>query len=116
LAPEYQAKAVVTGDSLGQVASQTLENLHAIQSVTGMLMLRPLIAADKKFIINKAREIGTYDISVLPHDDACALFTPKKPETRAKLDEVEKEWNRLQVDGMIKDAMDRAEYLVISRK
>ena len=97
--------AVVTGDALGQVASQTLENMHAIQSVTENLVLRPLLAADKKSIIRTAREIGTYGISILPHDDACALFTPDKPETRAKLDYVESQWRRLDVDGLIEKAL-----------
>ncbi len=113
IARKVDAKAVVTGDSLGQVASQTLENLSAIQRVTGLPMIRPLIALDKKFIINKAREIGTYDVSILPHDDACALFTPKRPETRAKIDAVEKEWQRLDIDPLIEQALENAEILFV---
>ncbi len=105
IAEQESAKALITGDSLGQVASQTLENLMAISEVTGLFLFRPLIALDKKYIIEKAREIGTYDISIQPHDDACALFTPKRPETKAKPDYVRKEWNRLDVEQLLKQAM-----------
>ncbi len=109
IARETDIKAVITGDSLGQVASQTLENLLAIRAVTDMLPISPLIALDKKFIIRKAREIGTYDISILPHDDACAMFTPERPETRAKLEEVEREWNRLDHEKLIRQALGKTE-------
>ena len=79
----------VTGDSLAQVASQTLENLSVVNSVTDKLILRPLIGFDKSEIMDKAREIGTYHISIKPHDDACSLFVPKKPETKANLEKTE---------------------------
>ncbi|NPA42890.1 MAG: tRNA 4-thiouridine(8) synthase ThiI [Chlorobi bacterium] len=102
-------RAVVTGDSLGQVASQTLENMHAIQAVTDRLVLRPLLAEDKKSVIRTAREIGTYDISIRPHDDACALFTPKRPETRANLSYVESQWARLDADSLINRALEKIE-------
>jgi len=101
---------VVTGDSLGQVASQTLENIRAIQEVTDLLLLRPLITEDKKRIIELARHIGTYDISVLPHDDACALFTPERPETRAKPEYVRRQWELLDVELLVQKALERAEF------
>jgi len=109
LGDEKNIFSIVTGDSLGQVASQTLENMHAIQSVTDRLVLRPLLAEDKKSIIRTARQIGTYDISILPHDDACAMFTPTHPETRAKLDYVESQWRKLDVDELIAKVLTQIE-------
>lgn len=89
--------ALVTGESLGQVASQTVPNMAAIEDAATVPILRPLVAFDKSEIIDIARKIGTFDISVLPHDDCCSLFVPKHPETKAKLAvvqkmEVEVEW------------------------
>jgi len=82
------AKALITGESVGQVASQTLENMSAVENATTFPVLRPLAGMNKQEIINRAREIGTHDISVLPHDDTCTVFMPKRPETKAKLKEV----------------------------
>ncbi|NPA46728.1 MAG: tRNA 4-thiouridine(8) synthase ThiI [Chlorobi bacterium] len=105
LAEEEGAGALVTGDSLGQVASQTLENMRAISAVTSLPVLRPLVALDKKEIIRRARDTGTYDISVLPHDDACAMFTPDNPETRAHLGYTENQWQRLDTESLIREAL-----------
>ncbi len=105
LAKEEGAGALVTGDSLGQVASQTLENMRAISAVTSLPVLRPLVALDKKEIIRRARDTGTYDISVLPHDDACAMFTPDNPETRAHLGYTENQWQRLDTESLIREAL-----------
>ncbi len=85
LAWERKAQALVTGESLGQVASQTLTNLGVIQEACAMPILRPLIGHDKNEILKLARNIGTHDISVLPHDDACTLFVPSHPATKARL-------------------------------
>lgn len=90
IADRENAKAIVTGDNLSQVASQTLENLHAIHSVSERVVLSPLIGFDKEEIIEKAREIGTYEISILPYEDCCSLMVAKHPETRAKIDEIRK--------------------------
>ncbi len=114
LAAEEKAKALVTGDSLGQVASQTLENMAATEDATDMLVLRPLVALDKKFIIEKAKKIGTYDISILPHDDACALFTPKSPETKAQLKYVREQCAKLDLERLIEQALDHMELHLIS--
>jgi len=114
LAVEEKAKALVTGDSLGQVASQTLENMAATEDATSMLVLRPLVALDKKFIIEKAKKIGTYDISILPHDDACALFTPKSPETKAQLKYVREQCAKLDLERLIEQALNRMEMHLIS--
>ncbi len=112
LSEESGIKTVITGDSLGQVASQTLENIIATQAASNLFMFRPLIALDKKYIIQKARAIGTYDISILPHDDACALFTPKKPETRANLSYVENQWEKLNVEKLVDQALSQREELL----
>jgi tRNA uracil 4-sulfurtransferase len=83
------ALALVTGESVGQVASQTLENLSCIDAACGMLVLRPLCSFDKQEAVTIAQDIGTYEISIQPHDDCCSLFVPKHPKTAARLSEVE---------------------------
>ncbi|MBT4121230.1 MAG: tRNA 4-thiouridine(8) synthase ThiI [Candidatus Magasanikbacteria bacterium] len=87
-ARESGAKVLITGEALGQVASQTLENMIVVEQAIEMMILRPLIGFDKKEIIVKAKEIGTFETSILPHDDCCTLFMPKSPETRAKLADI----------------------------
>ncbi len=114
LAKEEKAKALVTGDSLGQVASQTLENMKATEEATGMLVIRPLVALDKKYIIETAKKIDTFSISILPHDDACSLFTPKSPETKARLDYVKEQYTKLDVETLINDALKKAETVLIT--
>jgi thiamine biosynthesis protein ThiI len=79
-------KCLATGESLGQVASQTLENIATVEDATDMLVLRPLVAMDKAETVHIAREIDTFDISIQPHDDCCTLFTPRHPQTRGRLD------------------------------
>lgn len=85
---EEGALAIVTGESLGQVASQTLESLTAINAVTETPILRPLIAADKLEIIQIAQKIGTYDISIQPYEDCCTIFSPSNPKTKPRLEKV----------------------------
>ncbi len=114
LAEQERAKALITGDSLGQVASQTLENMKATEAATDMLIIRPLVAVDKKYIIEKANEIGTFEISILPHDDACALFTPKSPETKAQLKYVEEQCNKLNVEQLIENSLNKMEVIIIN--
>ncbi len=113
IAAKENAKAIVTGDSLGQVASQTLENLIAIGAATSLPVLRPLIGLDKKFIIRSARKFQTYDISILPHDDACSLFTPKNPETKAHLSYVLSQCGKLSVEELVQNALAKTEILKI---
>ncbi|MEA2020113.1 MAG: tRNA uracil 4-sulfurtransferase ThiI [Patescibacteria group bacterium] len=100
------AKALVTGESLGQVASQTLENIHAVNSVATLPILRPLIGMDKQDIVNKAKEIKTYEISIRPYQDCCSLFVPDYPETRAKTTELEKAESILNTKSLIKKALE----------
>jgi thiamine biosynthesis protein ThiI len=89
IARKEKAKALVTGESLGQVASQTLDNMAVIQQAARMPILRPLVGMDKQEIIDQARRIGTFDISSIPDQDCCQLFVPKHPATKARYDEVE---------------------------
>lgn len=107
LAREYACEALVTGESLSQVASQTLSNLSAIENVAGLPVLRPLIGMDKVEIIAEARKMGTFEISTRPHEDCCSFMLPKHPKTRSTaggLDQIEKvlevdEWVRQGVKG-----------------
>jgi tRNA uracil 4-sulfurtransferase len=89
LARTVKAKALITGESLAQVASQTLDNMAVIQQASTLPILRPLVGMDKQEIIDQARRIGTFDISSIPDQDCCQLFVPKHPATKAKIKEVE---------------------------
>jgi thiamine biosynthesis protein ThiI len=95
------ALALVTGESLGQVASQTLENLARTTEAVGMPVLRPLIGTDKQEIIHEARAIGTFEISIEPDQDCCTLFVPKHPETRASAEAVAEAEARLDVPRLV---------------
>ncbi|MBC2598895.1 tRNA uracil 4-sulfurtransferase ThiI [Bacillus velezensis] len=86
---ERKALAIITGESLGQVASQTLESMYAINAVTATPILRPLIGMDKTEIIEKSKEIGTYETSIQPFEDCCTIFTPPSPKTRPKKEKIE---------------------------
>jgi len=88
VAKKEGARALVTGESLGQVASQTLENIAAISEVVSLPVLRPLIGMEKEEIINTARRLGTFETSIEPFDDCCSFLIPPRPETKARLDEV----------------------------
>ena len=80
---------MITGESLGQVASQTLENMTVIEKAATMPVLRPLVGMDKNEIIIEARRLGTFETSILPDQDCCSLFVPAHPETRARIEQVE---------------------------
>ena len=88
IASMEKAKAVVTGDSMGQVASQTLENIHCIYDASDLPVLSPLIGMDKREIIDMAKKIGTYEISIKPYDDCCSFMVAKHPATKASLDKI----------------------------
>ena len=109
IAFKNNAKALVTGDSLAQVASQTMENLHVIYQATAMLKFSPLIGMNKNEIMNIAEQIGTYAISIEPYEDCCSLMISKHPQTRARLDEVLKVEQALEVDELIDQAIDTSE-------
>ena len=105
------AKALVTGESLGQVASQTLENIAAVNEVATMPILRPLIGSDKMEIMRRAEQIGTHDISSQAAEDCCTLFMPRRPETHARLDAVHEAWESFDHETMIEDLVNSIEYV-----
>ena len=109
LAHKGRAQALVTGEVLGQVASQTLENMTVIAPATSLEILRPLVGMDKDEITAEARRIGTYGISIIPDQDCCTLFTPKHPATRAKPHEVERAEADLPIDEIVAQAIAAAE-------
>jgi thiamine biosynthesis protein ThiI len=105
------AKALVTGESLGQVASQTLENIAVVNEVATMPVLRPLIGSDKQEIMARAREIGTYEISASDAPDCCTLFMPRRPETHARIEDVHEAWESFDHAQMIEDLYRSVEYV-----
>lgn len=105
LAHRERAAALVTGDSLGQVASQTLENISTISAASTLPIFRPLIGDDKEDIIRVAREIGTYAISILADQDCCSLFVPKHPETMSNLEQVERAESGLDIPRLVQSAI-----------
>ncbi len=106
IAEQENAKALITGDSIGQVASQTLENIQAISESTNLPIFRPLAGLDKEEIIMTAKKISTYQTSILPFSDCCSLFVPQKPETKAKLEEVLRDEQELEINNLIKKSLD----------
>lgn len=109
LSRKVHAGALVTGESLGQVASQTLENIFAINRVATLPIFRPLISEDKEEIINETKKISTYEISSLPYEDCCSLFVGRNPATKVSLERVEGEEKKLDIENMIKKAIEGAE-------
>ena len=107
-AHKEKAAALITGDSLGQVASQTLENLRTVSAVSALPIFRPLIGDDKEDIIRTAREIGTYDISILADQDCCSLFVPKHPETMSSLVQAESAESSLDIPRLVQAAIAEA--------
>jgi thiamine biosynthesis protein ThiI len=108
IAREHRARALVTGEVVGQVASQTLENLHAINEVVSMPVLRPLVGMDKDEITAEAQRLGTYPISIIPDQDCCTLFTPRHPATRARTPDVAAAEAALPLDDVVRAAVAKA--------
>lgn len=98
------AKAIVTGENLGQVASQTMEAMASTQAVTNLPVLQPLIGMDKEEIVRLARKIGTFETSILPYEDCCTVFTPKHPKTKPRLRDVEQIESALDIDALVEEA------------
>jgi thiamine biosynthesis protein ThiI len=105
IARREKAKALVTGESLGQVSSQTLTNMATVGEVARMPVLRPLVGLDKQEIIDQAMQIGTFETSILPDEDCCTLFVPKSPSTAVRPWEVEQYEAKLDVEAMVKEAI-----------
>ena len=108
--------ALVTGENLGQVASQTMEALRCTEAPLTLPVLRPLIGMDKEEIIRRARELGTFETSILPYEDCCTVFTPKHPRTRPTPEEVEEAEAALDVEALIKEALAGTERVQIKHE
>lgn len=106
--------ALITGESIGQVASQTMQGIVCTNASVSMPVFRPLIAMDKVDIIKLAEEIGTYETSIIAEEDCCSLFSPKKPVTKPKMERIEKSESKLDVDSLIESAIEKSVMEVIS--
>lgn len=113
VARKNKCMMLITGENLGQVASQTAEALVVTDACVSMPVMRPLIAMDKVDIMEKANEIGTYEKSIEPYEDCCTVFLPKHPTTKPKLARIEASESRLEVDALISDAVEKAEIVTI---
>ena len=111
LAHELCCKALVTGESLGQVASQTIQALCVSDDVATMPVLRPLIGMDKEEIVRIARHVGTFDTSILPYEDCCTVFTPRHPKTKPSVEETREYEAALDVEGLCRRAMENREMI-----
>ena len=105
IALDNGAKAIVTGENLGQVASQTMEAMASTQAVIGLPVLQPLVGMDKGEIVAMARRIGTFDTSILPYEDCCTVFTPRHPRTHPTVAEVEEAEAALDVEALVNEAL-----------
>jgi tRNA uracil 4-sulfurtransferase len=108
IARKEKAKALLTGESLGQVASQTLDNMVVVQQAARLPVLRPLVGMDKQEIIDQARRIGSFDISSIPDQDCCQLFVPKHPATKARFADVEQDETRFEVNELVRFGVENA--------
>ena len=113
LAHDYDCEAIITGESLGQVASQTMKAINVTNSMTDIPIFRPLIGMDKEEIVRVARQIGTFETSTLPYEDCCTVFTPRHPKTRPELEKVIEEQNRLPFDELVEEAYKTKEIIVV---
>ena len=113
IAKQNRCLAIYTGESVGQVASQTLESMSVINEVTNMPILRPLIGMDKEEIMAIAKKIGTFDTSILPYEDCCTIFLPKYPKIRPRLDEAKQMEDALDIEALLAEALDKTETLII---
>lgn len=116
LAHKIDAKAIITGESLGQVASQTIESINATNAVVDIPVFRPLIGFDKNDTINISKKIGTYDISIEPYEDCCTVFLPKNPVTRPKMKYVLDEESKLDIEKLVNEALETDEVIDIIKK
>ena len=113
LARERKAAAIVTGESLGQVASQTIESISVINEASPLPILRPLIGMDKERIVDLAPAIGTYETSILPYEDCCTVFVPRHPETRPRLSRVEEAEEALAIPELVEGALAKIEIIEV---
>ncbi|MGN1275414.1 MAG: tRNA uracil 4-sulfurtransferase ThiI [Floccifex sp.] len=114
MAKKRNALAIATGESIGQVASQTLESMNTINAVTNMPIIRPVVCMDKVEIIDLSKKIGTYATSILPFEDCCTIFTPKNPVTKPRLDKCEKYEAKWDYEAMVQQCVEQAESILIT--
>ena len=114
LAKRRKCPVISSGESIGQVASQTLQSMHVINAVTNTPVIRPLATTDKLEIIKISKKIGTYDISIRPYEDCCTIFTPKAPKTMPHQDEVEAFEKKFDYETMIKEALNNVEVKILT--
>ncbi len=113
VAVKNQSKAIITGESLGQVASQTIEALAVTNAAINMPIFQPLIGLDKNEIVEIARKINTFETSILPYEDCCTIFVPKRPQIKPKLDKLIKSEEAIDIDKLIKEAIEQMETIQI---
>ena len=111
IAKQEESEALITGESIGQVASQTMTALGTTDQVVGMPVFRPLIGFDKSEIIATARKIGTLEISELPYEDCCTVFTPRHPATKPKMEKILEGESRLDTEALIIRALEGTEVI-----
>ena len=116
LAQRRHIKVITNGESVGQVASQTIESLAVISEVAQTLVLRPLAMMDKSEIMILARKLGTYDISILPYDDCCTIFEPKNPSTKPKLEKCEYYESKFDYETLINQCLENIETIKITNE
>ena len=116
LAKRRGCMAFSSGESIGQVASQTLESMNVINEVTNMPVIRPLVTTDKLDIIETARQIDTYEISIRPFEDCCTIFAPKNPKTKPSLEKAKEYEEKFDFETMIKEALDNIEVIYVKRE
>jgi thiamine biosynthesis protein ThiI len=111
IAEKENAHAIITGDSLGQVASQTLQNMFVIDEVVSLPILRPLIGYDKEDIVKISKKIGTYPFSIIPSSSCQAV--PSKPATKARLDQIRAEENKIDIDALVRHGINNAQRVTL---
>ena len=114
VARQRKCKAMITGESLGQVASQTAEALMCTDKVCNMPVYRPLIGMDKDWTVNLSRFIGTYETSILPYEDCCTVFVSRHPKTRPSLEEAEAAESKLNIEALVAEGLDKIDTLIVS--
>ena len=113
LAHDFGAQAMITGESLGQVASQTMEALGCTDEIADMPVFRPLIGLDKLEIIKIAENIGTYETSILPYEDCCTVFTPRHPTTHPKRSKMPEAESKLDIDALVNECVENTEVIIL---
>lgn len=116
LAHRRRCPAISSGESVGQVASQTLESMYTINEVTSLPVLRPVVTMDKVDIIKLARKIDTYDISIRPFEDCCTIFAPKSPKTKPSLEKAKEFEEKFDYDSLINEALDNVEVIYVKKE